>query len=109
MQKLSTTDDLFEMPSQINHLHFLADMTVTNRVRVFFIFGQQAATTRVLELLGDPSRWEEARSLLSSPPLSPTDFATILDRYSDSNWGKHILGDLYRNQGLASIKVMWRA
>lgn len=73
---------------------------------VYFIFGQQVATAKVLDLLGDPSRWEEARSLLSSPPLSSTDFAKILDRYSDSNWGKHILGDLYRNQGLASIKVI---
>ncbi len=59
----------------------------------------------MLDLLGDPSKWEEARSLLSSPPLSNKDFAKVLDRYSDSNWEKHILGDLYRNEGLASIKV----
>lgn len=59
----------------------------------------------MLDLLDKPSDWEEARSLLASPPLSNPDFANILDRYSDSNWEKHILGDLYRNQGLASMKV----
>lgn len=68
----------------------------------------QVATTTVLELLGDPSKWEEARSLMSSPPLSSQDFVKTLDRYSDSNWEKHILGDLYRNEGLASLKVTGR-
>ncbi|CAM9783050.1 unnamed protein product [Ectocarpus sp. 6 AP-2014] len=66
----------------------------------------RAATAKVLDLLEEPSGWEEARSLLRSPPLSNPDFAKILDRYSDSNWEKHILGDLYRNQGLASIKAL---
>ncbi|CAB1111705.1 unnamed protein product [Ectocarpus sp. CCAP 1310/34] len=66
----------------------------------------RAATAKVLDLLEDPGGWEEARSLLRSPPLSNPDFAKILDRYSDSNWEKHILGDLYRNQGLASIKAL---
>ncbi|CAM9416857.1 unnamed protein product [Ectocarpus fasciculatus] len=66
----------------------------------------RATTTKVLDLLEEPSSWEEARSLLRSPPLSNPDFAKILDRYSDSNWEKHILGDLYRNQGLASIKAL---
>lgn len=60
----------------------------------------------MLELLGDPNKWEEARSLIASPPLSNEDFVKILDRYSDSNWEKHILGDLYRNEGLASLKVI---
>lgn len=68
----------------------------------------QLATSRVLELLGDPTKWEEARSLISSPPLKNDDFVKILDRYSDSNWEKHILGDLYRNEGLASLKVTGR-
>lgn len=65
----------------------------------------QVATARVLELLGDPSKWEDARSLISSPPLASEDFVKTLDRYSDSNWEKHILGDLYRNEGLANLKV----
>ncbi|CAM9384869.1 unnamed protein product [Scytosiphon promiscuus] len=70
------------------------------------VVGLRAAAARVLDLLDKPSDWEEARSLLASPPLSNPDFAKILDRYSDSNWEKHILGDLYRNQGLASIKAL---
>lgn len=61
---------------------------------------------KVITLLEQPSSWEEARSLLRSSPLSSTDFTKILDRYSDSNWENHMLGDLYRNQGLASLKVI---
>eukprot|EP00752_Nemacystus_decipiens_P002460 g2316.t1 len=66
----------------------------------------RVATSRVLDLLGDPTKWEEARSLITSPPLSKEDFVKILDRYSDSNWEKHILGDLYRNEGLASRQAL---
>lgn len=68
-------------------------------------FLDQIAATRVAALLPDPSKWEEALTMLRSPPLSEQDFRTTLDRYSDSNWEKHMLGDLYRNQGLDSIKV----
>ncbi|CAN0369089.1 unnamed protein product [Ascophyllum nodosum] len=64
------------------------------------------SVVRVIELLEEPSRWEEAISLLQTPPLSSPEFAKTLDRYSDSNWEKHILGDLYRNQGLESIKAL---
>eukprot|EP00903_Cladosiphon_okamuranus_P010883 g10279.t1 len=66
----------------------------------------QVATSRMLQLLGDPTKWEEARSLISSPPLKSDEFKKVLDRYSDSNWEKHILGDLYRNEGLASLKAL---
>lgn len=69
------------------------------------VFLDQIAATRVAALLPDPSRWEEALTMLRSPPFSEKEFRTTLDRYSDSNWEKHILGDLYRNQGLDSIKV----
>lgn len=89
-------------------VRFLALQTLIHHViesYAYLLLYGQVATAKVLELLGYPSKWEEARSLLSSPPLSSADFAKILDRYSDSNWGNHILGDLYRNQGLANIKV----
>ncbi|CAM9372441.1 unnamed protein product [Laminaria digitata] len=66
----------------------------------------RAAAMKVITLLEQSGNWEEARSLLRSSPLSSTDFTKILDRYSDSNWGKHMLGDLYRNQGLASLKAL---
>lgn len=70
-----------------------------------FTLCQQIAATRLNELLEQPSHWEEALSVLKSTPFSETDFRTILDRYSDSNWGVHMLCDLYRNQGLESIQV----
>lgn len=60
---------------------------------------------KLIALMEQPASWEEARSLLQSSPLASTDFTKILDRYSDSNWGNHMLGDLYRNQGLESLKV----
>eukprot|EP00904_Undaria_pinnatifida_P011489 jgi/Undpi1/7470/HiC_scaffold_22.g09943.m1 len=66
----------------------------------------KAAAIKVVNLLAQPGSWEEARLLLQSPPLSSTAFTTILDRYSDSNWENHMLGDLYRNQGLASLKEL---
>lgn len=67
-------------------------------------FGQ-IAVAKLEDLLSEPSKWEEALSLLQSPPLADAEFRTTLDRYSDSNWEKHILGDLYRNQSVESIKV----
>lgn len=70
------------------------------------IWPPQAAVINVTQLLQDPTNWEEARSQLRSAPLSQPDFSKILDRYSDSNWEKHMMGDLYRNEGLANMKVM---
>ncbi|CAM9280830.1 unnamed protein product [Choristocarpus tenellus] len=66
----------------------------------------KVAAEKLQELLNNPSNWKEAQTLLQSPYFVPGEFRAVLDRYSDSNWGTHILGDLYRNQGLESIKAM---
>ncbi|CAM9904169.1 unnamed protein product [Discosporangium mesarthrocarpum] len=65
------------------------------------------AAEELVSILGDPAKWEEARRLLDrSRYFQKAEFKAALDRYSDSNWEKHMLGDLHRNEGLDSIKAM---
>lgn len=60
----------------------------------------------LLKLLKDPSKWDEAREALKSPPLAPADFKTCFRTYSDADPEQHLAFDLYRIQAQEALKVI---
>lgn len=60
----------------------------------------------MLKLLKDPSKWDEAREALKSPPLAPADFKTCFRTYSDADPEQHLAFDLYRIQAQEALKVI---